>query len=60
MASKNTIILKKGKLYETWGSLTDLCDAHEEIRFATIKDKKFPFNYKGYDFIKVPHKTKLI
>ncbi len=57
---KRTIILHKEGLHEVWGSLTDICDNHEEIKYPTIKGRKFPFKYKGYDFIKVPYKTKII
>lgn len=57
---KNIIILEKDGKKETWGALTDICKVHSEITFGSIKDKKFPFNYKGFEFTKVPYKTKLI
>ena len=54
------ITLEKDGIIETWGQLTDLCFAHDEIKYETVKEKNFPFEYKGYRFTKVKHKTKTI
>lgn len=58
--AKNVIILEKGGVQEVWGALTDICDAHGEIKFATVREKKYPFTYKGFIFSKIPYKAKLI
>jgi len=57
---QNIILLTKGTTIETWGSLTEVCKVHTEIKYSTIKMLKFPFVYKGIVFRKIPFKTKLI
>jgi hypothetical protein len=47
------IILKQGDLYETWGSLKELCTMHD-FPYWTLARLKFPFVYDNYEFIKVP------
>ena len=42
---------------ETWGSLTDICEAHPALPYPTLKKKKFPFSHSGYRFLKIEHKT---
>lgn len=54
MERKQTIILHKGNTYESWGSLTELCKAHG-FPYWTLARLKYPFEYKGYKFIKVAH-----
>lgn len=34
-------------------TLTDLCKRHEDFKYQTLKEKKFPFDYKGWRFDKV-------
>ena len=45
------------QIMETWGSLTDICEAHIAFPYPTLKKKKFPFSYGGYRFIKIEHKA---
>ena len=61
MTHQNIIILQNtgtkiwvDKTPEAWGSLTDLCRHHPEFSYEYIKKFKFPFEYKGYAFYKVP------
>lgn len=54
------IILKKDNQYETWGSLTEICANHKQFSYNYLKRLKFPINYKGFEFIKVPHRFKTI
>lgn len=56
MQRDNIIILKKGDIYETWGSLTEITDVHPELSYSYLKSKKYPFKSKGYEFIKVPYR----
>jgi hypothetical protein len=60
MNQKNIIILinSEKEEFETWGSLTELADNHSDIIHSSIKNKKYPFTYKGYDFIRVPWREK--
>ena len=64
MDRKYTIVITKGKVTETWGALTELCKAHtssnyhENFSYQTLKDKKFPFTYKGWRFVKVKFRWK--
>lgn len=70
MQRENVIIIHKGDTYETWGSLTEICgvvkvgnkmvstgQGHQEFKYSTLREKKYPFTYKGWKFIKVPHRT---
>ena len=56
MDRNNIIILTDKESHEAWGSLTELCDAHE-FSYNYLKRLKFPFQYKGLDFIKVPFRS---
>lgn len=38
---------------EAFTTLTELCRTHKWARYATLKEKKFPFTYKGWRFDKV-------
>lgn len=58
MKAGNIIILRKGETIETWGTLTEICEVHPEFSYHYLKGKKFPFEYKGWSFIKVNHRTK--
>lgn len=60
MKRDNVIILKKEDQLECWGQLVELCQHHEEFSYNYLKGLKFPFKYKGYDFIKIPYRTKTI
>lgn len=43
---------KQTDQYEAWTQLTDLCRAHD-FSYHYLKRQKFPFKYKGIDFVKV-------
>jgi len=58
MNQKNIIILTKGEQFEAWGGLKELASNHTDIIWSSIKNKKYPFKYKGYDFIRVPWREK--
>jgi hypothetical protein len=58
MNQKNIIILTKGEQFEAWGGLKELASNHIDIVYSSIKHKKYPFRYKGYDFIRVPWREK--
>lgn len=53
MNRDNIIILTDGASYETWGALTEICEKHG-FSYNYLKRKKFPFTYRGLEFIKVP------
>lgn len=57
---KAVIVITKGEKTESWGSLTELCKNHKEFSYNYLKRQKFPFTYKGYEFKKVPYRTKTI
>ena len=52
---KNIIILTNGESQEAWGSLTELCRAHE-WSYNYLKRQKLPFKYKGWKINRVPFK----
>lgn len=58
MKRNNIIIIGYGSIIEAWGSLTELCQVHD-LPYHTLKLKKFPFNYEGIYFKKIPYRTKL-
>jgi len=51
--NENVIILTNGESYEVWGSLVELCKI-KDLSYNYLKRQKFPFEYKGLHFIKVP------
>lgn len=57
---ENVIILTKDGVAECWGSITEICRNHPELKYGYVKGLKFPFTYKGFEFKKVKFKTKLI
>lgn len=50
---QNIIILTNGKDFETWGSLTEIC-REKGFSHNYLKRQKYPFEYKGLKFIRVP------
>lgn len=58
MNQKNIVILTNGELYEAWGSLTELCKVHS-FSYHYLKRKKFPFKYRGLDFVRVPFRANM-
>ncbi len=55
---KTVIVLIKRDNIEVWDMLTTMCRSHEEFCYHYLKKMKFPFFYKGWEFIKVPYGTK--
>lgn len=51
--NENIIILTNGESYEAWGSLVEICK-EKGFSYNYLKRKKYPFKYKGVDFIRVP------
>lgn len=56
MNRENTIIIFDGESYESWGSLTEICEKHG-LSYNYLKRKKFPFEYRGVQFIKPPFRA---
>ena len=48
------VIIKEDEVH-VYGSLTTVCKNNKELRYHTLKDKKFPFVYKGWRFFKVEY-----
>jgi hypothetical protein len=57
---KHIIVLIKDDQLEAWGCMTELCAAHESFSYAYLKSKKFPFDYKGHQFRKLPYRQAVI
>jgi hypothetical protein len=54
--NENIIILTNGESYEAWGSLVELCKV-KGFSHNYLKRLKFPFEYKGLKFIRVPFRA---
>lgn len=54
--NENIIILTNLKDFECWGSLVELCKVNG-FSYNYLKRKKFPFEYKGLKFIRVPFRS---
>lgn len=52
MQRQSIIVLIKGELLETWGSLTECCKTHG-FPYHSLKAKKYPFEHEGWHFKKV-------
>jgi len=44
---------------EAWGSLTEICDTHD-LPYHSLKNKKLPIEYDGWELRKIPYREKLI
>ena len=53
-------VIAEPEVMEHWGSLTELCANHPNFPYHSLKDKKFPFEFKGFRFLKKPYKEYLI
>ncbi len=53
---KKVIILTNGKDYEVWGGIKELCDK-KGFSYNYLKRLKFPFKYRGLNFVKVPFRV---
>ena len=54
----NVIVMQKEDEVEVWGCVTRLCLVHTNFSYHYLKGKKFPFNYKGWEFKKVKYNKK--
>ena len=54
--NKNIIILTNGEFHEAWGSLVEICK-EKNFSYNYLKRKKYPFTYKGLNFIRVPFRV---
>jgi len=50
--------MQKDDEVEVWGCVTRLCLVHTGFSYHYLKGKKFPFNYKGWEFKKVKYNKK--
>lgn len=53
---KNVIIIQRDDEIEVYGCLTKICFAHKDFSYHFLKGKKFPFEYKGWEFKKLPYR----
>lgn len=54
---KVIIIIKEDEVIPS-GSLTAICENNPLFSYHYLKGKKFPFEYKGWSFRKVPYLKK--
>jgi len=54
--NQNVIVLydQETEEIEVWGSVTEMCEKKEGFSYNYLKRQKFPFEYKGLKFYKVP------
>ena len=52
MERKHIIIVEHNNNKQAWGGFKNAAESNGLI-YNTLKAKKFPFEYKGYKFIKV-------
>ena len=55
--NQNVIILTDGESFETWGSIAELCRVKRGFKYSYLKNKTFPFEYKGVRFVKAPFRA---
>lgn len=51
--NKEIILLTRGKHKEVWGSLAEICRV-KGFYYQTLVVKKFPFEYRGIKFARLP------
>lgn len=55
----NTIVIvKDGVPIGTWGSITEISRQYDFVKYQSVKDRKFPFHYKGHTFYKFRFREK--
>ena len=54
--NNNIIILTDGESFEAWGSLVEICEV-KGFSHNYLKRLKYPFEYRGLKFIKVPFRV---
>ena len=52
---KNVIVMQKDDEVEVWGCITKICLVHKNFSYHYLKGLKFPFEYKGWKFIKTKY-----
>ena len=52
---KNVIVMQREDQIQVWGCMTKICLYNPGFKYHSLKGKKFPFNYKGWRFVKVPY-----
>lgn len=55
---KNNIILEQDGNVESHGSLSGIAEKYPDLKVSTLRRKKFPFRYKGINFLKVRYNEK--
>lgn len=55
---KFSIILEQDGNIESHGSITSIAKKYDQFKYSTLIRKKFPFNYKGVNFLKVAYNQK--
>ena len=50
---KKIILLQNEDNLIAYANLTDVCKDFDKFSYHYIKKQKYPFRYKGYDFIKL-------
>ena len=50
---KKVLILQNETEQHAYANLTDLCKDFSQFSYHYIKRQKYPFRYKGFDFIKL-------
>lgn len=56
--NNKVIIVTDGENHEVWGSLSEICRVYGYSR-NYLKTKKYPFKYRGLDFIRVEFRKRL-
>jgi len=62
MNQKNIVILLRNGELEAWGSLKQICTEHKDhdFNYGYLKALKYPFDYKGFRFERVPFRERTI
>ena len=50
---KKVLILDNGNNKVAYANLTDVCKDFTKFSYHYLKRQKYPFRYKGFDFIKL-------
>lgn len=47
---RKVIVISKGNMFEMWTTLTKMCKAHPEFSYPYLKNRRYPYEYKGLKF----------
>ena len=50
---KNIIIIQNENEQHAYSSLTTICKDYPKFSYHYLKPKKYPFRYRGFNFIKL-------